>query len=230
MVLSHVFQEGRDHYIKLHDDCPIMFARCIQYLYDGVYEYPDYLLEAWPGSSDMVSQSTQLTDLVHGTFSIFHNRHRDDGDQSRIEQGLLPDTTKSLVSMDLAIEKCRDVQTDRLRARSEVDISMYQLAFKYSIPSLEDYALLRLWSNWLSNFDTFEVVSKMYPDYDFVDDRIKRVIAYAIERNYRMVRTTNSEAAAGVRGWLRHDDRLCFMVMDRLARFSDAEMGQVIDE
>lgn len=247
-TLSYILQEGREHYIKLHDECPIMFARFIQFLYRGKYAYHSPQLETWFGYAVKVCENLDLRYLVYGKPIYKHPfREGDESDefesdidgvilygprrwweyepQHFIDEDVYRDAT------DLDSQKVADIRSDKWKYRAEVDIAMYKLADKYFIPSLQDYALTMLQKN-IGSIDIrgvdyasiLKALNEAYPSLDLVEERLKKTIAVCFARDYKVIRTRRNDAAIAIRDWLHSDETLSSMVLDHLTGIGDVDI------
>lgn len=112
------------------------------------------------------------------------------------------------------------MRSNRLKSRASINITMYQLADKYLIPSLKAYASLDL--DWcLGGQKSYRAVyyTVRYSGMSFnsMGEELKTVLAQHVASDYMALWNGNDEAAKGIKDWFRGDDDFVFLVMDSLA-------------
>lgn len=202
----HVSQVDRKNRIKLEDDCPIVFARCIQYLYFGEYDYDAH--DGREGSHMIqTSEHTGLRYLLTSKPICLSPAEVGNDEPPEQEEGHAATGAESY---------------------TEIDISMYMLADKYEIPSLRQHTLDRLEQQM--NYESmdyggiFKSGHLFFRDFCDLDERLRKMLAQYISKHYKMIRTENGAEERKVRTWLIEDEDLALMVLDRLVGVEDSEV------
>lgn len=181
------WKESNERVVTLHDDNPAMAARLLQFLYAGDYCY--HIDDVAVGGQPLIRTSlTSIQDIL--TFS-----------SSRSASGKIN---------KIGLHDCS-------LSESEIDLSVYDLADKYDIPSLVEYSLKECTANFLVSSSLSDLFIQHYPNRLKQDSKLKEVVVKLVALNFDSLRADKNEWANGVGKWLEEDFELCTAVMEKLS-------------
>lgn len=203
-----------------------MFARLICFIYTG--NIGTDLVREWYGCRTRCATLPNLVYLMSGEPFKYQDGRTESSEFPRFSlnvyeaqhhtncrrQNYLPLTNREA-----------DMEADSVKTRAEKLFDLYQLGGKYCIDSLRQCALdaLRRELYRIACSEYYQFLHRCYPGSESLEAEFKKVIADGIAVNYLEIRQSGDEAALSIQGWLESDSDLCFLVMDSLAEFAQAD-------